>query len=87
MVPAWVALRALRRANCTLPVEVWYPAHEFPAPGSGLHDALRALGAAPRSADEVLPGGSATLFTRYTLKVRWRARTRAHMRGAHRAKM
>ncbi len=78
MVPAWVALRALRRANCTLPVEVWFPAHEAPPPGSGLAAALGALGAAVRSADEVLPGGSAQLFTRYTLKARRGAMARAH---------
>ncbi len=69
MVPAWVALRALRRANCSLPVEIWFPAHEAPAPGSGLARALGRMGAAVRSADEVLPGGSALLFTRYTFKV------------------
>jgi hypothetical protein len=83
MVPAWVALRALRRANCTLPVEVWFPAHEAPPPGSGLAAALGALGAAVRSADEVLPGGSAQLFTRYTLKARSGAMARTRKSCLH----
>jgi hypothetical protein len=34
MVPAWVALSALRRAGCALPAEVWFNAHEMPDKGA-----------------------------------------------------
>ena len=69
MVPAWAALRALRRANCTLPVEVWFPAGEAPPAGSGLEAALHDMGAAVRSTAELAPGGGGEqLFRRYAFK-------------------
>ena len=68
MVPAWVALHALRRANCTLPVEIWLPAHEAPPAGSGIEDALRRLGATLRTTDDILPHASSVVFSRYAFK-------------------
>ncbi len=65
MVPAWVALQSLRRANCTLPVEIWLPAHEAPPAGSGIEAAMRRLGATVRTTDDILPG---VAFSRYAFK-------------------
>ena len=58
--PAWVALRALRRTGCELPVELWFLSHEMPTPA--LTEALRGLGAVVRDADEVSPGLSGSLL-------------------------
>ncbi|KAG2454624.1 hypothetical protein HYH02_000465 [Chlamydomonas schloesseri] len=46
LVPAWVSLHVLRRSGCRLPVEVWFPAAEYPTPE--LEAALAALGATAR---------------------------------------
>ncbi len=32
MVSAWISVAMLRRAGCTLPVEMWFPLHERPTP-------------------------------------------------------
>lgn len=52
--PAWVAVHALRRTGCTLPIEMWFQTTEMP--DSGLAAALLRLGVAVRSADAVAGG-------------------------------
>jgi len=69
---AWACLRALRRTGCTLPVEVWFLAHEAPSarPGSPSRPLLRALaahGAVARSVGEAM-GADAPLAAGYALK-------------------
>ncbi|KAG2436436.1 hypothetical protein HXX76_006739 [Chlamydomonas incerta] len=49
LVPAWVSLHVLRKSGCRLPVEVWFPAAEYPTPE--LEAALAALGAVTRRLD------------------------------------
>lgn len=47
LLPSLVALKALRRTGCTLPVEMWMPEEEAPAPDvlAGLQQDMAQLGA------------------------------------------
>lgn len=46
LVPSVVALKAIRRTGCTLPVEFWFPANESPTLGVAMK--LHRLGATVR---------------------------------------
>eukprot|EP00884_Botryococcus_braunii_P021243 jgi/Botrbrau1/7802/Bobra.0159s0230.1 len=51
MVPAWVNVHMLRRTGCQLPVEMWFPAVEYPTPP--LIAALAQLGVVSRKLPDI----------------------------------
>ncbi|KAK3251859.1 hypothetical protein CYMTET_38821 [Cymbomonas tetramitiformis] len=66
MIAAWVNILMLRRNGCTLPVELWFLAHEYPPPT--MVQALADHGVISRNLEDVYPGGSTSVFTSYRIK-------------------
>ncbi len=60
MVPVWVSINMLRRAGCTLPIEVWFFDNEMPGPDAAA--ALRAQGVLVRNVDEIRANASRDIF-------------------------